>query len=155
MRNQIQLRDVVEGDLDILFAQQMDLDANQMAAFAARDREAFMLHWAKILKDTSIIKKTIFIGEQVAGNIVCFESLGKREIGYWLGRSFWNKGLATIALKTFLIEIKVRPVFACVAKHNLASIRVLEKCGFIIVGEEKEFSKFEQKTIEGFVLKLG
>jgi RimJ/RimL family protein N-acetyltransferase len=32
----------------------------------------------------------------------------------------------------------VRPLYARVARHNLASRRVLEKCGFTISGEEVE-----------------
>jgi RimJ/RimL family protein N-acetyltransferase len=30
-----------------------------------------------------------------------------------------------------------RPLHAAVAKHNVGSIRVLEKCGFAVVGEEE------------------
>ena len=51
------LRDVIESDLPILFEQQLDPDANYMAAFTARDptdRDAFMAHWARILSDETI-----------------------------------------------------------------------------------------------------
>jgi len=55
----IQLRDVTAGDLPIFFEQQLDPVANDMAAFQARDREAFMAHWSKILVDETVTKKTI------------------------------------------------------------------------------------------------
>jgi RimJ/RimL family protein N-acetyltransferase len=109
-----------------------------MAAFAARDRDPFMAHWAKILGDEAIIKRTILFDGHVAGNIVSFEQSGEREVGYWIGKRFWGKGVATEALSEFLGYMKVRPLYARVAKHNIASIRVLEKCGFMVSGEEVE-----------------
>ena len=135
------LRNVVESDLPIFFEQQLDPVANQMAAFPARDREAFMAHWAKILADESNILKTILYGDQVAGNIVSWEQPdegSEQEVGYWLGREYWGKGIATRALSLFLEQVTARPLYAYVAKHNLASIRVLEKCGFTITSEEAE-----------------
>ncbi len=132
------LRDVIASDLPIFFEQQLDPVANQMAAFPARDREAFMAHWAKIMADESNILKTILYGDQVAGNIVSWEHSGEREVGYLLGREFWGKGIATRALAAFLEQVTTRPLYAYVAKHNLASIRVLEKCGFTLTREGTE-----------------
>ncbi len=59
-------------------------------------------------------------------------------MGYWLGREYWGKGIATRALSLFLDQVTARPLYAYVAKHNLASIRVLQKCGFTITSEEAE-----------------
>ena len=67
-----------------------------------------------------------------------FEKSGEREVGYWIGREYWGKGVATRAVSTFLGHVKTRPLYAHVAKDNIASIRVLEKCGFKISGEEIE-----------------
>ena len=137
----ILLRDVIDSDLPIFFEQQNDPVANQMAAFPARDREAFMAHWVKILADKSNILKTILYDEQVAGNVVSWEHLDEgreREVGYWLGREYWGKGIATRALSLFLEHVTARPLYAYVVKHNLASIRVLEKCGFKKMGEKDE-----------------
>jgi RimJ/RimL family protein N-acetyltransferase len=134
----ILLRDVIAGDLPIFFEQQLDPAANQMAAFPARDREAFMAHWTKIMADDNNILKTILYGDQAAGNIVSWEHDGEREVGYWLGREFWGKGIATRALMLFLEQVTLRPLVAYVVKHNLASIRVLEKCGFEITSSESE-----------------
>ena len=92
MTNSVFLRDVIESDLPIFFEQQLDPVATQMAAFPARDREAFMAHWAKILADDGNILKTILYDDQVAGNIVSWthsgERASEREVGYWLGREF-------------------------------------------------------------------
>jgi RimJ/RimL family protein N-acetyltransferase len=154
MTNDISLREVQESDLPIFFEYQRDPLANQMAAFPARDRDAFMAHWAKIMKDESVILKTILFDGQVAGNVLSFEMSGEREVGYWLGQEFWGKGIATRALSEFLTQIQVRPLYAHIAKHNVASRRVLEKCKFTLFGEEKEFSNLSGMPVEGLILIL-
>jgi RimJ/RimL family protein N-acetyltransferase len=132
------LRDLIASDLPIFFKQQLDPVANQMADFPARDQDAFMAHWIKILAEESNILKTILYDDQVAGNIVSWEQSGEREVGYWLGREYWGKGIATRALAAFLELVAARPLYAYVAKHNLASIRVLEKYGFKKIDEKDE-----------------
>jgi RimJ/RimL family protein N-acetyltransferase len=154
MMNDVQLRDVIESDLPIFFEQQLDPDATEMAAFPPRDRAAFMAHWARIMADDSVILKTILFDGQVAGNIVGFEMSAKREVGYWIGKEYWGKGIATRALAAFLDHVKTRPLYAHVAKHNIGSRRVLEKCGFTIVGEDKGLPDAGGEEVEGFILKL-
>jgi RimJ/RimL family protein N-acetyltransferase len=154
MTKQILLRDVTESDLPIFFEHQLDPQANQMAAFPPREKEAFTSHWMKILSNEDVTKQTILVDGEVVGNIVSFEQFGHREIGYWIDRKFWGNGIATSALKEFLHKVKVRPLSAHVAKHNLGSLRVLEKCGFKIFGEDKGFPNALGESIEEFVLKL-
>jgi RimJ/RimL family protein N-acetyltransferase len=124
------IRDVVEADIPIFFEQQRDPEARRMAVFPERERSEFTSHWQKILASDELTKKTILSGEEVAGNIVCFDRDGKRLVGYWLGREFWGQGLATRALAELLVEVTERPLYAYVAKTNIGSARVLEKCGF-------------------------
>ena len=154
MINSVQLRDTAETDLTIFFEQQLDPDAIQIAAFPSRNREAFMAHWSKIMLDDSVVIKTILFNGDIAGNIVCFEQLGEREVGYWLGKEYWGKGIASQALTQFLDVIKTRPLYAHVAKHNIASKRVLEKCGFKVAAEDKFFSKIFGEDIEEYILIL-
>lgn len=150
----VYLRDVTESDLPILFEQQLDPEANQMAAFPARDRDAFMAHWTRLLSDTATIKKAILFEGQVAGNIGKFEQSGQPLVGYWIGRQYWGKGIATKALAALLDHVEERPLYAHVAKHNVASIRVLEKCGFTICGEDKGASSSGGDEVEELVLVL-
>jgi RimJ/RimL family protein N-acetyltransferase len=150
----VKLREVEQSDLPVFFEQQRDPLANQMAAFPARDRDMFMAHWTKIMQDESILLRTILFEGQVVGNLVSFEISGKREVGYWLGREFWGKGIATQALAEFLKQIHERPLYAHVAKHNIASQRVLEKCGFTLIGTEENFSVVQGQPVEGLILKL-
>ncbi len=155
LTDDVLLRDVSTSDLPIFFEHQLDPEAVRMAAFPSRDQDAFMAHWTRILADETITKQTIQFNGIVAGNIVCFEQSGEREIGYWIGREYWGQGIATRALSAFLGQVKTRPLYAYVAKHNLASTRVLEKCGFTIIGEDQDFSSDPREQVEGFILKLG
>ena len=136
LSGQIVLRDVIEADLPLFFEHQRDPSATRMAAFPARDREAFMSHWATILADPTVTTKSILLGDAVAGNIVSFDQSGKRLVGYWLGREFWGMGVATKALTEFVAQVSCRPLCAIVAKHNVGSIRVLQKSGFVLSGED-------------------
>lgn len=66
------------------------------------------------------------------------KAAGEREVGYWIGSAYWGNGIATAALAAFLQQVQMRPLYAHVAKHNRGSLRVLEKCGFTIIGEETD-----------------
>ena len=134
----VQLRDVIDSDLPIFYEHQNDPVANQMAAFPARDREAFMAHWARIRTDESNIMRTILYNGLVAGNIVSFLMDDNREVGYWIGREYWGKGIATRALELFLKEVKIRPLYGVTVKNNTGSQHVLEKCGFRFLAEKED-----------------
>jgi RimJ/RimL family protein N-acetyltransferase len=126
------LRDVVETDLQIFFEQQLDPESSRMAAFPPRKEwTVFLAHWTKILGDSTCSKQTIVWNERVVGNIGSWPQEDRRLIGYWIGREYWGRGIATAALAEFLGHDRARPLHAFVAAHNLGSIRVLEKCGFV------------------------
>jgi RimJ/RimL family protein N-acetyltransferase len=158
MSNRLILRNVVDDDLPIFFEHQLDQEANTMAAFTAKDptnQEAFMAHWHRILTDKTVIIQTILFHEQVAGSVSSYEEDGKPEVTYWLGKAYWGQDIATWALKEFLARHNpTRPIYARVAKDNLGSRRVLEKCGFEIIGESKGFANARGEEIEELLLEL-
>ena len=158
MKNELLLRDVLSDDLPIFFEQQLNQEANYMAAFTAKDptdQEAFMAHWQRILADKTVILQTILFNGQVAGSVSSFEDEGRPEVTYWLGKEYWGKGIATWALKEFLVHHnQTRPMYARVAKDNLGSHRVLEKCGFTIISEAKGFANARGQEIEELLLEL-
>jgi RimJ/RimL family protein N-acetyltransferase len=157
MSDEIVLRGVVDSDLPIFFEQQLDKEANWMAAFTAKDptdREAFMAHWARIRGDETTINQTILYDGRVAGSVASYqEEPGKPEVTYWLGREFWGQGIATRALATFLERMTTRPVYARAAKDNAGSLRVLEKCGFTITGEDRGFANGRGAEVEEYLLR--
>ncbi len=155
--NDVQLRDVIEEDLPVFFVQQLDSEANYMAAFTAKDptdRDAFTAHWIKIFGDKTIKKKTILFNGHIAGHISNFEQFGVPSVSYWIGKEYWGNGIATKALSQFLSQLEERPLYARAAKDNIASIRVLQKCGFKISGEDKGFSDTRGEEVEEFILML-
>jgi len=154
LMNSVHLRDVIEDDLPVFFEHQRDPVATRMTSFTPRDWEAFMAHWARISANDAIFKKTILFNGQVAGNIASYEHSGEREIGYWIGQEYWGKGVATQALAEFLSYEKQRPIYAHVARHNVASRRVLEKCGFTICGEDKGLPDPTGEQVDEFILIL-
>lgn len=150
----VHLRDVTVDDLEVLFEQQADPVARRAAGLVGREREAFMQHWARLLADDSLWKKAIVADGQLAGHVGVFESEGRHEIGYWLGREHWGKGIASAAIEKVLPMVRVRPLFAQTAQHNLASVRVLEKLGFVRVAEDSEFSTIDGRVVEGYTYRL-
>lgn len=153
----VRLREVRDSDLPTFFEHQRDPVANHMAAFTSKDptdRDAFDAHWSRILGDDAITPKTILVDGDVAGHIASFERDGQPEVTYWIGREYWGKGVATEALYRFLRDVEVRPLRARVAKDNIASIRVLEKCGFTMHGRAKGFANARGEEVEEFVMEL-
>ncbi len=152
--HRVMLRDVIESDLPIFLVHQQDPEATAMAAFPARQSAAHFAHWARIMADKTNILKTIIVDSQVAGNIVSWDQSGQREVGYWLGREHWGQGIATRALELLLTEIAARPLYAHVARHNLGSRRVLEKCGFVVIGADGVLQENALEPVAEFVLRL-
>lgn len=152
-----ELREVRDEDLVVLFEQWADPVAGRMAAFTApdhTDRGAFERRWSRLRADESVINRAIVVDTEVAGTIGSWGAAGEREVTYWIGRSFWGKGIATAALDAFLSVDRSRPLRARVATDNVASRRVLEKCGFRVVATERGFARARAAEIEELVLRL-
>jgi RimJ/RimL family protein N-acetyltransferase len=132
------LRSIQPEDIPTLYDQQNDQVAADLAAFPIRSRTAHEEHWLKVLANPDNITRAIVVDGEVVGNIGCWIGEGGREVGYWIGRPYWGRGYASQALADLLTEVSERPVFAHVAEHNAGSIRVLEKCGFIITGNHQD-----------------
>jgi RimJ/RimL family protein N-acetyltransferase len=155
MTDSVQLRDVRESDLPLFFELQRQPEANLMAAFPARDHAAFMLHWkTKVLADETGVKRAIVAGESLVGYVVSWRESGRWLLGYWIAKDHWGKGIATRALTRFLDELEPRPLYAYVAGHNVASLRVLEKCGFTRVEQSRVFSEVHGREIDEVLLML-
>jgi RimJ/RimL family protein N-acetyltransferase len=89
----------------VLFEQWADPVAAQMAAFTApdhMDRDAFERRRSRIRADETMIARVIVVDGEVAGTISSWGSPDEREVTYWIGRSYWGKGIATVALKGVL-----------------------------------------------------
>ncbi|MFI1730715.1 GNAT family N-acetyltransferase [Streptomyces acidicola] len=128
----IRLRGVQESDLELFHAYEQDAEAVRRSRFPAREREAFMNHWAKrILGNPTGLVRTVTVDGETAGNLMAWwEEDGRRFVGYWLGRRYWGRGIGTRALALFLQEEQNRPLYADPFHGNTASVRLLERHGF-------------------------
>ncbi|QEL16414.1 GNAT family N-acetyltransferase [Limnoglobus roseus] len=130
--DRVRLRPVVAGDLPRMFALQLDPDSNRMAVTIPRTREAFDSLWAKSLIDPNAPARAILFDGAFAGHVSCFSVEGQDHVGYWIDPAFWGKGIASRALHLLLREVTKRPLTATAATSNGASLRVLQRCGFVV-----------------------
>lgn len=139
---EVWLRPVDRLDLPYFFTIQNDPIANQMAAVKPRPPAEFASHWDRILNHPKMVAFSIVYRNQLAGCIGCYETEGQIHVGYSVGQEFWGRGVATQAMKSLLQQVSQRPLHARVASHNVASLRVLAKCGFVeqgrVAGPEDE-----------------
>ncbi len=130
--NAVRLRPVQLDDLPRIYEMQLDPESNRMAVTIPRTREAFDPHWAKLLDEPVITAWAILVDEVLVGTISCFPMGGQDHVGYWIDREYWGIGIASQALHLLLREVAKRPLVAAAATNNGASIRVLQKCGFVV-----------------------
>jgi ribosomal-protein-alanine N-acetyltransferase len=107
--------------------------------YSHRDAETYLRH--VVMMQTEINFAIDLAGEAVGGlGFVPGTDVERHsaEVGYWLGESVWGRGIATAALKgstRYAIEAYgLWRVFAVPFSENAASIRVLEKAGFLREG---------------------
>lgn len=132
MNHAVSIRNVERDDLPRIYEFQIDPESNRIAVTIPRSAYGFGAHWENALRDPNVTAKAILVGDELVGCISCFKMDGLDSVGYWLGREFWGRGIASRALELLLTEVSVRPLFARVATSNRASLRVLQKCGFVV-----------------------
>ena len=128
----VRLRPVHPDDLPRLCDLQLDPDSNRIAVSIPRSAEDFQTHWAKVLVDPAYTVRAILADEVLVGTITRFPRDGQDHIGYWIDRAYWGKGIASRALEMMLRVVTTRPLYATVAMSNGASLRLLQKCGFLV-----------------------
>ena len=146
----IVLRQVTDQDVWTFWANQQD---NRPEEATPVHREPFAARWRSLLDSPNAPIRTIVVGGQAVGYIAHFHRKDLPEISYELGRTHWGKGYATAALRLFLEEILVRPLYARAVKDNVASVRVLHKCGFAQVAEDR-FTDATGREREEFIFEL-
>ena len=143
------LRPLVPGDAVTLAAHANDRDVwlNLRDRFphpyALADAEAWIAATSAQTPQSSF---GIIVDGQAAGGISLMPGQDiervSAEIGYWLGRPFWGRGIMTDAVRAATLYaftgLKLRRVFAIPFAHNVASCRVLEKSGYVLEGVMKQ-----------------
>ena len=113
-------------------------------------REENAHFWFKMAEDGFANKDAFIFGIREKENLKLIGAVGlhldvahhKAEVGYWLGKSFWNNGYVSEALQAVLKfgfeELKLNKIYASHFHHNPASGKVLEKNGFVFEAELKQ-----------------
>lgn len=153
----LHLRQVIDSDLPVFFEHQRDPLGVHMAAFTAKDpndRAAFDAHWRRLLNDPTVLMRAIEVDGRPAGHVSSYVGDVGVEITYWLGRDYWGRGIATAALRAFLRVDDRRPLRGRAAADNAASIGVLEKCGFVLIGHDRGYANARAAEIDEVIMEL-
>lgn len=165
----IRLRPVSRGDLPLLYEMQTDPESNAMAGTKPRTREAFFAGWERNFADPGVNGRVIEVvsgesggsgggpgGERptIVGTIARFQADGRDNVGYWIARPHWGRGIASRALSLFLAEETRRPLYATTASANTTSRLILERCGFRCTGLHMgaETDRYLAREVAGYVL---
>jgi RimJ/RimL family protein N-acetyltransferase len=154
---EITLRDVRDSDLEAFWAAAGDEQAQHMAAVTRGyhyDRAAFDAHWDTVRSDPAVIVRTVLADDDVVGHAAIFGPEGEREVTYWVDRAYWGLGIATATLTALLSLEHARPLHAHAAADNTGSIRVLQKCGFVVTGHGRIFAQARGEEIDEVALTL-
>jgi RimJ/RimL family protein N-acetyltransferase len=153
----ITLRPLGDDDLDALFRWESDPTAARMAAFTRpdpADRAAFDEHYRQVLSDQENWTRAIELDGVLVGMIASFTIEGDRELTYWVDPARWGRGIASGAVRLLIQEEPRRPLHARAAADNLGSRRVLERNGFVEVGEEMSWADGLGKEIREYIYRL-
>lgn len=113
-------------------------------------REEHAHFWFKMAEEGFQKKEAFIFGIREKENLKLIGGIGlhldlanrKAEIGYWIGKSFWNKGYVTEALQKIVEfgfeELHLNKMYASHFPHNPASGKVLQKNGFEFEGILKQ-----------------
>ncbi|MFD3476467.1 GNAT family N-acetyltransferase [Streptomyces sp. NPDC058695] len=153
---EVALRAVEESDVRVFFRHMNDPEAARVAAFVSprgSDWDHFEAHWKRIRSSSDVVRAVVADGELV-GSAAVYGEPGDLQVTYWIDRAHWGRGLATAALRALLAEVPERPLHARAATDNIGSLRVLEKCGFRVTGQDSGFAHARGKEIPESVLVL-
>ena len=153
----IVLRQSINSDIPIFFENQADEGALFMSAFTSKDplnKEAYIKKWERLIEIESINMQTILWDNEIVGCVVKFVMEGDSDITYAINKKFWGQGMATEAVNQFLDIEKTRPLFGRTAFDNIGSQKVLERNGFVRIGENEAFANARDEKIKEYIYKL-
>lgn len=118
--------------------------------------------WVRVAgADRNMINLAIEVEGQAAGGIgIVFKKdvyHRSAEIGYWLGEVYWNRGIATSAVKAMTKYVFDNPqldicrLYAGIFEYNTASARVLEKAGYQLEARLRKSVTKDGETVDELV----
>lgn len=112
--------------------------------------------YAVALRETGRAAGSVGLMRGEAGNLVLQPD--QAEVGYWIGRPFWGRGLITEATRELIRlafdDLGIRTLWCGWFEGNDKSRRVSEKCGFSYVGSEEKYWPQIDRTIVRHISRL-
>lgn len=113
--------------------------------------QAFAAAAAEQVRGGTAAHHVVVVDGEVAGLISLAPVDHAMNLGYWLGRAFWGRGIMSAAAEAYVDAFfgasKAAHVTSGVFCGNAASLRVQDKLGFVVVGEGKKFSKAHGRAL--------
>jgi RimJ/RimL family protein N-acetyltransferase len=121
--------------------------------YTVADAQSYIAHAAERPVQTSF---GIIVDGQAIGNIglMLGEDIARRsaEVGYWIGRAFWGRGIAVDALRATtryaFDTLALARVFAVPFATTSRSVRVLEKAGYVKEGVMRHSAVKEGRLLD-------
>lgn len=151
----VSLRPVQAADLDAFHRHQLDDEARRQAAFvteAPADRARFDAHWARLLADPGVRVCTVLADGANAGHVSSYRDGARRELTYWIDPTLWGRGIASRAVAAFVAAEPAGVLHARVVQDHVASLKVLQRCGFQVCGQDSGFAAGRGAQVEEFLL---
>lgn len=156
--HKINLRKISKSDAESIYQNAKDKDICRGVPlpmpYTLKSAEEFIKLTQKYWKNKS--EAQFGIEDKETGKIIGMIGLmnldfkaKKAEVGYWVGKKYWGKGIAKEALKLILKyafkDLKLNRVYAKVASMNVPSCKLLKKCNFKLEGRLRKDGKFKGK----------
>ena len=112
--------------------------------YTMKDAKKWVNECRKSNKNKTALSFAIDIGGKIIGGIGLM-NIEKRmaELGYWLGKKYWNKGIMTEAVKLVtnlgFKKLKLGRIYATIFVKNRASAKALENNGYKFEGLMKKY----------------
>ncbi len=158
------LRPMTVADLEDIYEYASDREVVQYLRWGPHPNRAFTLEYIEeVLSEYSNGKDGPWVIQlkdpaKVVGAIHAMDldrTHNSAEIGYVLSRCYWNRGIMTEALMTVIRylfrKLELNRIQAFHKLENVASRRVLEKCGMKLEGILREY-KYEKERYWDFGL---
>ena len=114
--------------------------------------------WVEEYKDPNTVRFIITLkdSDEPIGSIDVVKYVNDSpEIGYCLSRKYWNQGYMSEACKAlidYLFELGYPKILIRADERNIASNRVIEKCGFTFINKERAINRSEEVTLNCYEL---
>lgn len=147
---ELKLRLIKDDDFEPFYAMMSDFDGVRMTMSWPWPPDP---DFTRMRMNTEAVKSGDVLAIEADRQFVGQISLVNGEIGYGLARAYWGKGIATWAVQQMLergfLDPETKVIMAGTWEDNPASMRVLEKCGFVKTGEALVFCKSRGLEVNG------